>query len=190
MKAYVIQSGHFSKAGNFIGISALGERVHIYRRQINELFRYGQVKLPFYCMADHLTFDNTDGTTFNRLTAIQISDHEYEIRTALINSRIVSLEMDLHFCKQDYDRLQKEYDALVAKVDHYGGNAGLKEENEKLKDENERLKDEIHSLQWDNNFIQSERERLALIIINMKESVASCSLGLSQEKINQLINNA
>ncbi len=213
MKAYIIQSGHFSKAGNFIGFSTKGERVHIYKKDILRLFTKAGIvyrcqgtyeneliTFPFYCMAEHLTFDNTDGTTFTRLTAIQISDHEYEIRTALVNSRIVSLEMDLHFCKQDYDRLQKEYDALVAKVEHFDaeGEIGdyvriaenLKDQVEELQQENQRLADAANEAQWYYEHAQSERERLALLLINTKETLMSCDLGLSEDKLNQLINNA
>ena len=220
MKAYIIEKGHFSQAGNFIAFSTKGERIHIYKKDILRLFtkagivyrcqgRYENelITFPFYCMAEHLTFNSPDGTTFTRLTASQISEHEYEIKTVLFNSRIVSLEMDLHFCKQDYDKLQEEYDALVAKVEHFDANGelnecrmvidhlsyqveNLEEDNKKLKDENERLKDDFNALQWENEYIQSERERLALVLINLRETLMSCNLGLSQDKINQLINNA
>jgi hypothetical protein len=198
MKAYIIQNGHFSKAGNFIAFSTLGERIHIYKKQINRLFPDRQVKFPFYCMADHLTFDNTDGTTFTRLTATEIHSSNHAIKAkAELQSTIEYYERQLKYYRTEledarrgletyrelYNNKAEDYDALVAKVDHYGGNAGLKEENEKLKDY-------FKALQWENEHIQSERERLALIIMNASKVVASCDLGLSQEKINQLINNA
>lgn len=186
MSAYIIQSGHFSKAGNFIAFSTKGERIHIYKKQINKLFpqvgivyrclgRYEKelIKFPFYCMADHLTFNSPDGTTFTRLTASQISEHEYEIKTVPFNSRIVSLEMDLHSCKQDYDKLQEEYDALVAKVEDYNANAELNEcrmvidhltnQIVDLEEENDKLTRELQTANWNYEYAQSERERLELL---------------------------
>lgn len=159
-------------------------------------------------MADHLTFDSTHGTTFTRLTATEVHSSDDAIKAKLeLNSTIEYYERELkHYrteladtrrrletYRESYDDLAKEHDALVAKVEHFNveGEIGdyIRIANN-LKEENEELKDEIHSLQWDNNFIQSERERLALLLINTTETLMSCDLGLSQEKINQLINNA
>ena len=105
MKAYIIQSGHFSQAGNFMGFSAKGEKIHIYKKHILELFpkvkivyqclgRYEKelVTLPFYCLAEDETFDYLDcngqktGHKFTRLTAFVISDKEYQIKTAAVNN--------------------------------------------------------------------------------------------------------
>jgi hypothetical protein len=182
MKAYVIQSGHFSKAGNFIGISALGEKVHIYKKDITRLFpevgivyrclgRYEKelIKFPFYCMADHLTFDNTDGTTFTRLTATEIHSSVDAIKAKLkLDSTIEYYERELkHYTfeasdrgrrldtyREAYEKLAEEHDALVAKVERYDGSATR---------ENEKLRDEIKSLQWNYDYAQSERERLELL---------------------------
>ena len=105
MKAYIIQSGHFSQAGNFMGFSAKGEKIHIYNKDIIRLFpqvgivyrclgRYEKelVKLPFYCLAEDQEFDYMDhngkrtGHKFTRLTAFVISDKKYEIKTAAVNN--------------------------------------------------------------------------------------------------------
>jgi FtsZ-binding cell division protein ZapB len=210
MKAYIIQSGHFSQAGNFIGFSALGERVHIYKKQINRLFPNRQVKFPFYCLAENKTFNSIYGTTFNRLTAEEISLEKYEIvfystlrdrsLEEIIDFKANNLQQEHDKLKAAHDKLQKEYDFLVAKVEHFDaeGEIGdyiriadnLKDQVNELQQENERLKDDFNASQWDNEYIQSERERLALIIINARETLMSCDLGLSQDKINQLINNA
>ena len=191
MKAYIIETGHFSKAGNFIGFSTKGERVHIYKKQIFQEFphvgivyrcqgRYEKelIKFPFYCMADHLTFDNPDGTTFTRLTATEIHSSDHAIKAkAELDSTIEYYERELkHYTfeaadrgrrrdsyREAYDKLAEEHDALVAKVDHYGGNAGLKEENEKLKVDYADLLCKTQGLQWDYEYAQSERERLELL---------------------------
>jgi hypothetical protein len=183
MKAYIIQSGHFSKAGNFIGFSTMGERIHIYKKQIFEefpmaeivhrclgVYENAQVKFPFYCVADVLTFNSPDGTTFDRRTAIAISKDKIELKYYSLERSYTELVIENNSLKQSlcdldykYDQLEKEHEALVAKVDHYGGNAGLKEENEGLKDEYERLKDDFNASQWENEYIQSERERLELL---------------------------
>jgi hypothetical protein len=232
MNAYIIQSGHFSKAGNFMGISVKGERIHIYKKDIIRLFPQvgivyrclGQyekelVKLPFYCLAEEKTFDQIDfdgnktGEKFTRLTAIEIREHEYEIKTVLVNSRIVSLEMDLHCCKQDYDKLQEEYDALVAKVEDYNANAELNEcrmvidhltnQIEDLEEENDKLTRELQTANWNYEYAQSERERLELLCKEHEYTIIELlkdndelekykktfETVLTSYHINQLINN-
>ena len=223
MKAYIIESGHFSKAGNFIAYSTKGERIHIYKKQILEQFpqvgivyrcqgRYEKelIKFPFYCMAEHLTFDNTDGTTFTRLTATEIHSSDHGIKAkAELQRTIDYYEEQLKYYTfeasdrgrrydeyreayeklgEKYDELMKEHEALVAKVEHYDHSAT--EENDKLKAEIESLKEKLRDESWEAHYQQSERERLALIIINAREFLASCDLGLSLDKMDQLINNA
>lgn len=222
MKAYIIESGHFSKAGNFIAYSTKGERIHIYKKQILEQFpqvgivyrcqgRYERelIKFPFYCMAEHLTFDNTDGTTFTRLTATEIHSSDHGIKAkAELQRTIDYYEEQLKYYTfeasdrgrrldeyreayeklgEKYDELMKEHEALVAKVEHYDHNDAV--EINMLKDEIASLKEKLQVEYYENYYQQSERERLALIIINARDSFASCNLGLSQEKIDQLINN-
>jgi hypothetical protein len=144
MSAYIIQSGHFSKAGNFMGFSTKGERIHIYRKDILKLFPKAGIvyrclgtyeneliKFPFYCLADENTFDHIDfdgnktGEKFTRLTAIEIRDTDYEIKVAAVNN-------------YDYTHPYSSYN------------------NDHLIDENKKLK-------WDLEYSQSERERLELL---------------------------
>ncbi len=210
MKPYIIEKGHFSEAGNFIAFSTVGERIHIYKRQINRLFPNRQVKFPFYCLAENKTFNSTYGTTFNRLTAEEISLEKYEIvfystlrdrsLEEIIDFKANNLQQEHDELKAAHDKLQKEYDALVAKVDHYGGNAGLKEENEELRKENERLKDVVTASQWNYEYAKLERERLELLckehentIMNLQsdEMIAKHVITkiekLTQDYINKLI---
>ena len=147
MKAYIIQSGHFSQAGNFMGFSAKGEKIHIYKKDIIRLFpqvgiiyrclgRYEKelVKLPFYCLAEDQEFDymhhnikKLENAKFTRLTAIEIRDKDYEIKTAAVN----------HWADSE-----------------------IKE----LKDENKKLK-------WDLENAESERERLELLCKEHEETI-------------------
>lgn len=228
MKAYIIQSGRFSKAGNFIAFSTKGERIHIYKKDILRLFTKAGIvyrcqgtyeneliTFPFYCIAEHLTFDNPDGTTFTRLTASEIHSSDYAIKAKTeLQSTIDYYEEQLKYYtfeaadrgrrldsyREAYDKLAEEHDALVAKVEHFDaeGEIGdyiriaenLKDQVEELQRENDGLRGECNALQWDYEYAQSERERLALIIVNTRETLMSCNLGLSEDKINQLINNA
>lgn len=225
MKAYIIESGHFSKAGNFIAYSTKGERIHIYKKQIFEEFPdvetifhcTGQydaslITFPFYCVAEEKTFDMIDfdgkktGGKFTRLTAVEISestlgivtytmsDWVAEVKDAISDRAAERISEELARAKKNYrrlenryDELMKEHDALVAKVEHYDHSAT--EENDKLKAEIESLKEKLRDESWEAHYQQSERERLALIIINAREFLASCDLGLSLDKIDQLINN-
>lgn len=81
MKNYVINNGGFTANGNFSGYTAMGERVHIYARQMaacnwesNE-----DVKYPFYCLALEKEIEpfGADGKTptgekVKRLTATSV----------------------------------------------------------------------------------------------------------------------
>jgi hypothetical protein len=152
MKAYIIQSGHFSKAGNFMGFSAKGEKIHIYKEDIIRLFpqvgivyrclgRYEKelVKLPFYCLAEEKTFPymthdgQITGQTFTRLTAIEIRDSKYEIKVAAVNN-------------YDYTHPYSSYN-------------------------NDHLIDEKKKLKWDLEYSQSERERLELLCKKHEETI-------------------
>jgi hypothetical protein len=188
MKAYIIQSGHFSQAGNFMGFSAKGEKIHIYKKDIIRLFpqvgivyrclgRYEKelVKLPFYCLAEDQEFDYMDhngqrtGHKFTRLTAFVISDKKYEIKTAAVNN-------------YDYTHPYSSYN-----------NDDLREENEELIDENKRLR-------WDLEYSQSERERLELLCKELETNkfteshktqikIAQSAIGLTKQVLDKLINN-
>lgn len=198
MKAYIIQSGHFSQAGNFMGFSAKGEKIHIYKKDIIRLFpqvgivyrclgRYEKelVKLPFYCLAKEKEFDYMDhdgqrtGQKFTRLTAFVISDKEYEIKTAAVqdwaDSKIKDLLDDIHNLKIDNDT---SYNKMAEQCNN------LRDENEDLIDENKKLK-------WDLEYSQSERERLRLLCDELEKyrKAFDALTSLTSHQLNQLINN-
>lgn len=214
MKAYIIQSGHFSQAGNFMGFSAKGEKIHIYKKHILELFpkvgivyrclgRYEKelVTLPFYCLAEDETFDYMDhdgqrtGQKFTRLTAFVISDKEYEIKTAAVqdwaDSKIKDLLDDIHNLKIDNET---SYNKMAEQCNN------LRDENEDLIDENKKLK-------WDLEYSQSERERLELLckeheytIMELETNkftesqktqlkIAQSAIGLTKQVLDKLIDN-
>lgn len=198
MKAYIIQSGHFSQAGNFMGFSAKGEKIHIYKKDIIRLFpqvgivyrclgRYEKelVKLPFYCLAKEKEFDYMDhdgqrtGQKFTRLTAFVISDKDYEIKTAAVqdwaDSKIKDLLDDIHNLKIDNDT---SYNKMAEQCNN------LRDENEDLIDENKKLK-------WDLEYSQSERERLRLLCDELEKyrKAFDALTSLTSHQLNQLINN-
>jgi hypothetical protein len=80
MKNYVINNGGFTAAGNFTGYTAMGERVHIYARQMaaNNWEADEDVKFPFYCLAIEKEIQPFDangkptGETVKRLTATSV----------------------------------------------------------------------------------------------------------------------
>jgi hypothetical protein len=208
MKAYIIQSGHFSQAGNFMGFSAKGEKIHIYKKDIIRLFpqvgivyrclgRYEKelVTLPFYCLAEDETFDYMDcngqktGHKFTRLTAFVISDKEYQIKTAAVNhwadSKIKDLtstievkDRDLLHYRTELETVRRKYDALDKAFNK------LAEENDDLIDENKKLK-------WDLEYSQSERERLQLLCDELEKyrKAFDAITSLTSDQLNQLINN-
>jgi len=198
MKAYIIQSGHFSQAGNFMGFSAKGEKIHIYKKDILKLFPKAGivyrclgtyenelVKFPFYCLADEKTFDHIDfdgnktGEKFTRLTATEISEYEYEIKVAAVHnwadSKIKDLLDDIHNLKIDHE---VSYNKMAEKCND------LREENEDLIDENKKLK-------WDLEYSQSERERLRLLCDELWQyrKVFDALKSLTSYQLDQLINN-
>ena len=179
MKAYIIQSGHFSQAGNFMGFSAKGEKIHIYKKDIIRLFpqvgiiyrclgRYEKelVKLPFYCLAEDQEFDymhhnikKLENAKFTRLTAIEIRDKDYEIKTAAVHnwadSKIKDLLDDIHNLKIDHE---VSYNKMAEMCND------LRKENEDLIDYNKKLK-------WDLENAESERERLELLCKEHEETI-------------------
>lgn len=81
MKNYVINNGAFTASGNFSGYTAMGERVHIYGRQMASCSWEADedVKFPFYCLAVEKEIEpfgadgkTPSGTTVKRLTATSV----------------------------------------------------------------------------------------------------------------------
>jgi len=184
MKAYIIQSGHFSKAGNFMGFSAKGEKIHIYKKDIIRLFpqvgivyrclgRYEKelVKLPFYCLAEEKTFPymthdgQITGQTFTRLTAIEIRDSKYEIKVAAVNN----YDYTHPYSSYNNDDLLDEIHNL--KIDHEVSYNKMAERCNDLREENKDLIDENKKLKWDLEYSQSERERLELLCKKHEETI-------------------
>ena len=165
MKAYIIQTGHFSKAGNFIAFSTTGERIHIYKKDILRLFTKAGivyrcqgtyekelVKFPFYCIAEHLTFDNPDGTTFTRLTAVEISESTLGIvEHAISDWATDQVSKELERAKKNYHRLENKYYEL-----------------NKAYENRER---EMQAMQWNYEYAQTERERLELLCKQHEETI-------------------
>lgn len=181
-----------------MGFSTVGERIHIYKKDILKLFPKAGivyrclgtyenelVKFPFYCLAEKKTFPYMDpngvvtGQTFSRLTAIEIRDTAYEIKTAAVNhwadAKIKDLLDDIHNLKIDNETL---YNKMAEKCNN------LREENEALIDENKKLK-------WDLEYSQSERERLRLLCDELWQyrKAFDALKSLTSDQLNQLINN-
>jgi len=107
MKNYVINNGTFTASGNFSGYTALGERVHIFGRQIQALgwSKPDDVKFPFYAIgtvkqigqldASGKPMANTDGTpaTSDRLTALSAFKTREEIKQAHADSALLDIEI-------------------------------------------------------------------------------------------------
>lgn len=169
MKAYIITTGHFSKAGNFIGYSTKGERIHIYKKQIFQEFpqvgivyrcqgRYEKelIKFPFYCMAEHLTFDNPDGTTFTRLTANEISKSKLGIVEHSISDWVADAKQAVS--DRAAERISQEL--ARAKKNYYNR---LENKYDQLQTDYADLLCKTQGLQWDYEYAQTERERLELL---------------------------
>jgi hypothetical protein len=107
MKNYVINNGTFTASGNFSGYTALGERVHIFGRQIQALgwAKPEDVKFPFYAIgtvkqigqldASGKPMVNADGTpaTSDRLTALSAFKTREEIKQAHADSALLDIEI-------------------------------------------------------------------------------------------------
>lgn len=98
MKNYAIQSGSFTDNGNFSGYTALGERLHIHKRQMASLnwAKIEDVKFPFFAIGDVKQIGqldengapktNADGTPLlvDRLTAMSV----FTTKQALIDAHV------------------------------------------------------------------------------------------------------
>ena len=110
MKNYVINNGSFTKAGNFSGYTALGQRVHIYQRQMEALgfSTNEEVKdsLPFYCIADLREIQPVDdkgnptGEVSERLTALSVFKTRDEIKNAHADAAFLDIEIKQSISEQ------------------------------------------------------------------------------------------
>lgn len=107
MKNYVINNGAFTASGNFSGYTALGERVHIFGRQMQALgwSKQEDVKFPFYCIgttkqigqlgADGKPLTDANGValTSDRLTALSAFKSREEIKQAHADNALLDIEI-------------------------------------------------------------------------------------------------
>jgi len=106
-KNYVINNGSFTANGNFSGYTALGERVHIFGRQMSALgwTKQDDVKFPFYTIgttkqigqlgADGKPLVDANGqpVTTGRLTALSAFRTRDEIKQAHADSALLDIEI-------------------------------------------------------------------------------------------------
>lgn len=101
MKNYVINNGAFTTAGNFSGYTALGERVHFFKRQMEALgwTSNEDVKFPFYAIAAIKTINRVDannvatGETDERLTALSAFKAKADILQAHADASLLDVEI-------------------------------------------------------------------------------------------------
>jgi hypothetical protein len=100
MKNYVINNGSFTAAGNFSGYTALGERVHIYSRQMESLGWSGNndVAFPFYAIGALKEINNIDKdgaiiSVDQRLTALSVFKTRQDITAAHTESAFLDVEI-------------------------------------------------------------------------------------------------
>jgi hypothetical protein len=99
-KNYVINNGSFTASGNFSGYTALGERLHIYKRQMEALgcTKNEDVKFPFFAIGTMKTINqldqagNTVGTA-ERLTALSAFKTREDIKQAHADSALLDIEI-------------------------------------------------------------------------------------------------
>jgi enhancing lycopene biosynthesis protein 2 len=99
MKNKVINNGSFTAAGNFSGYTALGERIHIYARQMAALgwSTNEDVEYPFYCIAKTTKMKELDangketGVTTDRETAASV----FKTREAITQAHTESATLDI-----------------------------------------------------------------------------------------------
>lgn len=101
MKNLVINNGSFTAAGNFSGYTALGERVHIYKRQVEALgwSSNDDVAFPFYCIAADKEIQQINekgeptGEVSTRLTALSVFKTRDDISQAHVQSATLDIEI-------------------------------------------------------------------------------------------------
>jgi len=106
-KNYVINNGSFTANGNFSGYTALGDRIHFHKRQMESLEwkTNADVKFPFYCIATIKQIGQLDLTgkpvvdekgvpvTADRLTALSAFKTRDEIKQAHADAGLLDIEI-------------------------------------------------------------------------------------------------
>lgn len=114
-KNYVINNGSFTANGNFSGYTALGDRVHLHKRQMEALgwTSNEQVKFPFYTIATikqigqlndkgQPAMDAVTGlpVTQDRLTALSAFKTRDEIKQAHADASLLDIEIKQEIASQ------------------------------------------------------------------------------------------
>lgn len=106
-KNYVINNGAFTANGNFSGYTALGQRVHFHKRQMESLgwSKNEDVKFPFYSIAEDKEIGQLDANgqpvmdsngvavTSKRLTALSAFTTRDSIKQAHADSALLDIEI-------------------------------------------------------------------------------------------------
>jgi hypothetical protein len=107
-KNYVINNGSFTANGNFSGYTALGDRIHLHKRQMESLGwkTNTDVKFPFYTIATikqigqlgtdgKPVIDATTGLEIksDRLTALSAFKTREEIKQAHADASLLDIEI-------------------------------------------------------------------------------------------------
>jgi hypothetical protein len=106
-KNYVITGGSFTTAGNFTGYTAIGERLHFHKRQMEQLGWADDkaVKTPFYAVGavkqigqldeNSKPLANEDGTPVlvDRLTALSAFKTKQELINAHVDATMIDAEI-------------------------------------------------------------------------------------------------
>jgi hypothetical protein len=109
MKNYVINNGKFTAAGNFSGYTALGERVHIFGRQMEAIGATTDADLkdsfPIFAIATEKDVDTIDANgvvtaTNTRLTALSVFKSREELKKAHADSAFLDIEIKQAIAEQ------------------------------------------------------------------------------------------
>lgn len=106
-KNYVINNGAFTANGNFSGYTALGDRIHLFKRQMQSLNweKQDDVKFPFYVIATIKQIGQLDlkgnpvvdekglPVTSDRLTALSAFKTRDEIKQAHADASLLDIEI-------------------------------------------------------------------------------------------------
>lgn len=108
MKNQVINNGAFTAAGNFSGYTALGNRIHIYARQMSALkwTSNDDIEFPFYCITKDAEIKELDangketGNVSIRETALSVFKTREDINRAHIQSATLDLEIKKNIAEE------------------------------------------------------------------------------------------
>lgn len=108
MKNQVINNGAFTAAGNFSGYTALGNRIHIFARQMSALewSSVEDITFPFYCITKETPIKQLDsagnetGVVDMRETATSIFKTREDINRAHIDSATLDMEIKKNIAEE------------------------------------------------------------------------------------------